>query len=532
MDRSKPSPSDRTTTGSDFLQLNVRAAAHGRRSSWLAEQVRLAIADGTLAPGSRLPATRELAAELGVSRGVVTESYRRLAEDGLVAGRGRAGTVVLAAPFGAGTTAGRDGARPSVDPAPVRRDDAAESAFAVVDGVPGESVFEALRDAPARVDLTPGVPDLSTFPRTAWLRAERTVLADLTASAFGYGDPRGAPVFRTEIAHWLARYRGIRVDPAEVIVVSGVAQGLALLAQVLAERGVRDVAVEDPGSLGTRQHLTEWGMRTPPVPVDAAGLQVSALAASGAPVVLLTPAHQFPTGVVLDGQRRRELLAWAAAGGLIIEDDYDAEHRYDRPPTPALQSLHPEQVCYTGSLSKTLAPALRTGWLVVPDRYRDDVVAAKRRADLGSAALAQLVLAELMRTGSLERHLRTLRRRHRRRRDAMIGALGRWLPQTRVHGAAAGLHLTVTFDGPDGGDHGPDDVALASAALERGVKVHPLSWHRQRPGPPGLVLGYAARMRTEIDEAIGVLGELAAEAVGRSPRRSSGLAVRPGPPRP
>ena len=265
--------------------------------------------------------------------------------------------------------------------------------------------------------------------------------------------------------------------------VAGVAQALALLAQVLARHGITEIAVEDPGSLGTRQQLAEWGMTTPPIPVDTAGLQVAALTASGAPAVLVTPAHQFPTGVVLDGQRRRELLAWAAGGGLIVEDDYDAEHRYDRPPTPALHSLHPDQVCYTGSLSKTLAPALRTGWLLVPERYRDDVIAAKRRADLGNALLPQLVLAELMRSGALERHLRAIRRQHRRRRDAMIDAVRRWLPEARIHGAAAGLHLTITLDGADTTTRSLDDVVLAATALEHGVKVHPLSWHRQRPGP-------------------------------------------------
>lgn len=489
MDRSKEAVSDRAITGSDFLQLDLRTAPPGGWSTWLADQVRRAIADGRLPPGSRLPASRALATELRVSRGVVTETYQRLAEDGLVAGRGRAGTVVLAAPFDA---APRETAGSTPPEAPPQ----------VFDGDPTMDVFDALRGASARIDLTPGVPDLTTFPRSDWLRAERTVLGELAAPTFGYGDPRGAPAFRQEVARWLARYRGIRVDPAEVIVVAGVAQALALIAQVLVRQGITEIAIEDPGSLGTRQQLSEWGMTTPPVPVDAAGLRVTDLAASGAPAVMVTPAHQFPTGVVLDGRRRRELLAWASGGGLIVEDDYDAEHRYDRPPTPALRSLHPEQVFYAGSLSKTLAPALRTGWLLVPDRYRDAVTAAKRRADLGSALLPQLVLAELMRTGALERHLRVIRRQHRKRRDAMIDAIGRWLPGTQIHGAAAGLHLTVTLEGA------LDDVALAAAALERGVKVHPLSWHRQHPGQPGLVLGYAARTPTEIAEAIETLGEL------------------------
>jgi GntR family transcriptional regulator/MocR family aminotransferase len=232
---------------------------------------------------------------------------------------------------------------------------------------------------------------------------------------------------------------------------------------------------------------------------------VTELRASGAPAVMLTPAHQFPTGVVLDGGRRRELREWAGDGGLVIEDDYDAEHRYDRPPVPALRSVLPEQVCYAGSVSKLLAPALRCGWLLVPRARHDAVVAAKRDADLGNAVLPQLVLAELMESGELERHLRLLRKRHIRRRDAMIEAIGAHLPLARIHGAAAGLHLTLTFDDPG---PGLDDAALAAAALERGVKVQPLSWHSQRPHRPGLVLGYAASSPAEISEGIAVVGGL------------------------
>ncbi|WP_042802401.1 PLP-dependent aminotransferase family protein, partial [Streptomyces sp. C] len=235
--------------------------------------------------------------------------------------------------------------------------------------------------------------------------------------------------------------------------------------------------------------------------VDGAGLDVAALRASGARAVLMTPAHQFPTGVVLDGERRRDLLAWAAAGGLVLEDDYDAEHRYDRAPVPALRALAPEGVCYAGSVSKLLAPALRLGWLLVPRRLREPVVEAKRYADLGNPVLAQLVLARLMDSGELERHLRFVRRRHRRRRDAMLRAVAGHLAGARVHGAAAGLHLTVTFDGA-----AFDDTAVAGAALALGVKTHPLSWHRLRPGPPGLILGYAAGPAGEIEEGVAVLG--------------------------
>jgi GntR family transcriptional regulator / MocR family aminotransferase len=481
--RANRSTADRAIpAGSDFLQLTIGDAPAGARAAWLADQLRLAIADHRVPVGRRLPASRVLAEDLGVSRGVVTEAYQRLVEDGLVAGRGRNGTVVVAAPV-------------APPPAPARPQPVADP-FAD----PGAEVFESLRAVPARIDLSPGVPDLAAFPRTAWLRAERAVLGRLVPADFGYGDPRGTPVLRRSVAHWLARNRGIRVDPEEVVVVAGVAQGLALLATVLRDDGITAVAVEDPGSLGTRQQFQAGRLATPPVPVDADGLRVEQLRATGAPAVMVTPAHQFPTGVVLGGDRRRALMRWAVEGGLIIEDDYDAEHRYDRPPVPALRSILAEQVCYAGSVSKLLAPALRVGWLLAPPRYRDAVVAAKRTADLGNAALPQLVLAQLMDSGELERHLRLLRRRHIRRRDAMIEAIGRHLPGAVVHGAAAGLHLMITFGA------GISDVALAAGSLARGVKVQPLSWHRQRPGPPGLVLGYAARRPSDIEEGIAAVG--------------------------
>ncbi|WP_425541104.1 PLP-dependent aminotransferase family protein [Streptomyces rimosus] len=493
--RSKDVPSDRSIpSGSDFLQLNAAEAPAGGLSDWLARRLRLAIADGRLAVGDRLPATRTLAEELRVSRGVVTEAYQRLIEDGHAVGRGRAGTVVVAAPVAAPA------------PAPARtRTAAGPPPGAVFTAEPGADVFDVVRAAPARIDLSPGTPDLASFPRTAWLRAERRVLGTLAATGLGYGDPRGTPELRRAVARWLARNRGIAAGPDEVLIVNGTAQTLGLLAQVLRGRGVFEVAVEDPGSLGARQHLRYWGLRTPPVPVDADGIRVAELRDCGAPAVMVTPAHQFPTGVVLGGGRRRELMRWATdTGGLIVEDDYDAEHRYDRPPVPALRAMLPEHVCYAGSVSKLLAPTLRTGWVVAPPELHGALVDAKRFTDLGSAALPQLVLAELMETGELERRLRQVRRRHRARRDAMIRAVDTHLPGAAVQGAAAGLHLTVTFDA------GFADTDLAAAALAQGVKAHPLSWHCRRPGRPGLVLGYAASTVTEIEEGVAVIGKVLA----------------------
>ncbi|MGW2445995.1 MocR-like pyridoxine biosynthesis transcription factor PdxR [Streptomyces sp. NPDC001675] len=497
--------------GSDFLQLDIADAPPGGRTAWLADRLRSAIADGRLPVGTRLPASRVLAEELRVTRGVVTEAYHRLSESGQIAGRGRGGTVVVAAPAppaspSALPTASSATGRPSSSSPPAAAGHRASPFPDAFFASPHrDGLVDALRGLPCRIDLSPGVPDLAAFPRTAWLRAERAVLAAVTPADFGYGSPQGAPALRRAVVGWLARNRGIRADPDEVVVVAGVAQALGLLGQLLRAEGVDRVAVEDPGSLGARQQLEYGGHTTVPVPVDAGGLDVDALRACGARAVLMTPAHQFPTGVVLDGERRRELLRWAAEGGVVIEDDYDAEHRYDRPPVPALRSLLPDGVCYAGSVSKLLAPALRVGWLLVPPRLRDALVTAKRYADLGNGILTQLVLARLMDSGELERHLRHVRRRHRRRRDVMVRAVEAHLPGARVHGAAAGLHLMVTFT--DGPGSRVRDTDLAAAALAREVKAHPLSWHRLTPGPPGLILGYAAGAAHEIEEGIALIGE-------------------------
>ncbi|NUR95486.1 MAG: PLP-dependent aminotransferase family protein [Kribbellaceae bacterium] len=495
MNRSNSDVSGRSK-GSDFLQLDPAEAPAGGLADWLTDRLRTAISNGHLPVGARLPSTRTLAADLGISRGVVTESYQRLTEDGQVAGRGRAGTVVVAVPLGDRRT-GRSRLRTPPRP-PAAAGEAGRTADTSCRSADDLEIFDNLRAAPARLDLTPGVPDLAAFPRTAWLRAERAVLTDLEATEFGYGDPAGTPALRRAVAGWLARYRGIAADPDDLIIVAGVAQAIAMVAQLLDQHGIQEIAVEDPGSLGSRQHLQGWGMRTPPIPVDDRGLQVDVLRKSGASVVMATPAHHFPTGTVLDGERRRELVQWATDGGLVIEDDYDAEHRYDRPPVPALRALLPDQVIYVGSVSKLLAPALRIGWMLAPPQYKDELIGRKRLADLGNAALPQLTLAHLMESGELERQLRFLRRRHRTRRDAMVAAIRNYLPTATIHGAAAGLHLTITFD--EG-----DDAALAAAALDAGVKCHPLSWHCQLPHAPGLVLGYAARTPTEITEAIATI---------------------------
>jgi GntR family transcriptional regulator / MocR family aminotransferase len=498
-------------TGADFLQLSPAAAPARGLTGWLADAIRAAIMDGRLRAGTPLPATRLLAGDLGVSRGVIVEAYQRLADEGLVSARPGAGTRVLgvsrpAGPGGAGLHgAGLHGAGPGNAEAVAAGGIGAGAGGAGLGGAgAGGSGAGGPWPVPpgwrerAEIDLSPGVPDLSGFPRAAWMRAERAVLEQASATELGYGDPRGSLALRTELAGWLARTRGLRAGPGDIIVTTGVAQALALLARVLRARGLGEIAVEDPGSRGARDDLAYWGLRPVPVPVDEHGMRVGELARGQARAALLTPAHQFPTGVVLAPQRRRDLLDWAAAAdALIVEDDYDAEFRYDRAPVPALHASAPGLVAYAGSTSKTLAPGMRLGWLIPPGRLQAGLTEAKYASDLGSPALPQLVLARLIASGELEQHIRLVRKRQRSRRDALLRALREHLPQARVQGVAAGLHLLITFSGPNG-----SDADLAKAILRTGVLVQPLSWHRQRPGVPGFVLGYAAHTPDRLHEAV------------------------------
>jgi GntR family transcriptional regulator / MocR family aminotransferase len=470
---------DQKVRGADFLQLNPMAVPARGLTSWLVDELRTAIADGRLAPGSRLPATRILAPDLAVSRGVVVEAYRRLTDEGLIGGRSGGGTMVLGRP------AQPQGRRPATD-------------------TPGAQLLPHPRlPAGEGIDLSPGVPDLTAFPRSAWLRAERAVLAEIPSHDLGYGDPRGHPHLREALAPWLARTRGLRVGPDDILIVSGVAQAFALLAHQLGGEGIDAIAVEDPGSRGASDEFRYWGLRPIPIPVDGNGIQVTTLAASDARVVFLTPAHQFPTGVVLAPERRREVLRWSADERLVIEDDYDAEYRYDRAPVPALHGAAPDRIAYAGSTSKSLAPALRLGWLIPPPSRYPDLVAAKHASDLGCPTILQLVLARLLTSGEYDRHVRIARARHRARRDALLQALTAALPEVQVTGVAAGLHLLVTLP-----NDRIDDLALAAELRTLGVLVQPLSWHRQRPGPPGLVLGYAAHTPDQLHNAAAAIAKV------------------------
>jgi GntR family transcriptional regulator/MocR family aminotransferase len=408
--------------------------------------VREAIAAGGLRAGVRLPASRVLAEELRVSRGVVSEAYAQLAAEGWIEVRRGSAPVVRAAAA----------ARPAL----------------TASAAPG---------AAARVDLRATAPDLAAFPRRAWGAALRRAVATLPDAALDYGDPRGDPVLREELAAYLVRVRGAAATPEALVVTSGYTQALWLVCRVLAARGARRIAVEDPSLDDNWATLRSAGLELVPLEVDGDGARVDCL--GDADAVLLTPAHQFPTGAVLAPERRRALLAW---GGVVIEDDYDAEYRYDRAPVGTLQRLAPDRVVHIGTASKTLAPALRLGWLLAPPDLAGAVARERWAVDSGGPVIAQRAYARLLATGEVDRHLRRTRREYGRRRDRLVAALAARLPDCRVEGVAAGLHLLLRL--PDGAD----EAAAVAALADRRIRIRGLAGYRLRPRPdaPALVVGY------------------------------------------
>jgi len=440
----------------------------------LERQLREAVRDGRLASGARLPATRALATQLDVSRGVVVEAYAQLTAEGYLVTRRGAGTTVASAP------------RPTSTPAPPPH------------------------PRPVAEDFHPGTPDLASFPRAAWLRSLRTVLREAPDEQLGYVDPAGTAELRSALARYLGRARGVACEAERLLVTSGMTQGVALACRALRAGGARRIAVEDPGFMVHREIAAHCGLEVVPVPVDAHGLVTAALADVEADALLTTPAHQMPLGGVLAPERRAELLAWAEAHhAYVIEDDYDAEHRYDREPVGALQGLAPERVIYAGCASKVLAPGLRLGWLVLPRALARRVAVQKALDDLGTSVLDQLALADFVERGELDRHLRRMRPRYHARRDALIAALARRLPGWRVgDGIAAGLHVVALL--PEGVD---EDAFLATAA-EHGMRLHGLSWFRVQAGAPGVVLGFGNASEPALARAVGRLAEVAAHVPG------------------
>jgi GntR family transcriptional regulator/MocR family aminotransferase len=327
---------------------------------------------------------------------------------------------------------------------------------------------------------------VSDFPRSSWLRSLRQAVGAIADFDLGYGDPLGVEDLRIALSDYLGRVRGVVADPGRVIVTSGYTQGLALVAHALATGGAKRVAIEDPTNPEQREIAARAGLETVAVGVDDEGLRVEELGAADA--VVVTPAHQHPTGVVLSGERRTALLAWLRERDAIaIEDDYDAEYRYDRAAVGALQGLDPERVVYAGSSSKTLAPALRIGWLVAPPALVDAIRAEKLLADRGTARIEQLALADFLRRGDLDRYLRRMRVRYRARRDALVAAVEQELPEASIRGIAAGLHATVELPA------GADERAIQAEAERRRVLIAVMSEARigAAPLPPALLLGYA-----------------------------------------
>jgi GntR family transcriptional regulator / MocR family aminotransferase len=432
--------------------------------SALERTLRDAILSGALREGVRLPASRALAGALGVSRGVVSDAYGQLEGQGFLVVRPRAAPVVAAG---------------------VRRQE--------------ERRRDAKPPQPApRYDLTPTTPDVTLFPLNRWLAAVQSVARRAGPTLLDYRQSQGEPVLREALAAHLGRTRGVVADPDQIVVVQGTSQGVDLMLRLLVERGATRLAVEDPSHTTQHERARGLGLELRPQPVDREGMIVAGLEADAA---LVTPAHQFPTGSVLSGERRRELLAWSqSSGALILEDDYDSEFRYDREPVRALQGLAPSRVVQLGTVSKTLAPALRLGWVVAPADLAEEAARAKALLDDFSPAVDQLALAELLERGDYDRHLRRARGVYRRRRDALLEALNRHLPQLGVEGVAAGVHLVLRLPA------GVSDIEVAKGARRARIRVPPLSAFRLEPSDQGgLVVGYGRLHESAVEPAVRAL---------------------------
>jgi len=469
-----------------FLELGD--GRHGPLHARLSSALREAIRGGRLPPGSALPPSRALAEDLGCSRWAVTEAYAQLAAEGYVDARVGSGTRVRPLAPVAGAHAGPSGSPP-----------ATRAAHRPPPETPPDWV--------PRIDLAPGMPDLRAFPLGRWVSALRSVASTLPYTELGYPDPSGHPRLRHVLAEYLTRVRGALVDPADVTVCRGVADGTARVCQALRAAGTGAVAVEDPGWHRLREAAASAGLRLSPTRVDGHGLRVGDLDPA-VRAVIVSPTHQFPTGVVLSAERRGALLDWARrVDGVILEDDYDAEFRYDRRPVGTMQGTDRSRVVLLGSLSKTLSPALGIGWVVAPPAWSERLRAPTGRVTWPST-LDQLAFAAFLQAGSYDRHLRAARARYRLRRDRLVRALAERLPDARLLGVAAGLHLLVRFDGV------VDCAEVVSRAAASGLRVAGLDTYRCRDDAigPGLVLGYGNLADGQLDEAVALLAATVAES--------------------
>lgn len=463
------------TWATSGVDLHLELAPTRPRAS-IESALREAVRSGRLQPGSRLPSSRTLAVDLGVARNTVTEAYGQLVAEGW-----------LTSAQGSGTWVSARGGRALDD----RRSDPAPK-------------------PQLAYDLSPGTPDVSAFPRAGWLVAARGAVTDASSSAFGYADPQGRPELRQALAEYLARVRGVRVSADTVMICSGFTQGLAMLGRVLVERGHTRSAVESHGLPVHRDVIGASGLEPVPIEVDSGGARTDRLVElDDVRAVLLTPAHQYPLGSVLAPERRTQAVAWASeVEGVVVEDDYDGEFRYDRHPVGSMQSLAPDRVVYAGTASKTLAPGLRLGWLVLPPGLLKDVVDVKVHFDTQST-LDQLTLARFIGGGAYDRHVRRTRLVYRRRRDRLVSAVAELVPGARVAGIAAGLHLLLEL--PDG----VDEADVVTRAAGRGLHLQGLGDYAARPDThrPALVVGYAAPAEHAFTEALARLITTLVESV-------------------
>jgi GntR family transcriptional regulator / MocR family aminotransferase len=440
-----------------------------RRS--LQESLRSAIQDGRLAAGTRLPSSRRLSADLGVSRGVVSDAYDQLASEGYLDVNPRSAPVV----------------------------------GSVVRGP------QAMVDSVAttwRYDFIASTPDVSLFPRRGWIKAIDRAMAVAPDAALDYGDHRGRIELRRAVSAYLGRVRGVRVDPGRIVVTQGFTQALDLLCRVLVGRGATTMAMETPSLPDLQQTVRQTGLRLVGCPVDERGLQTTELSRLHVDAVCVTPAHQFPTGAVMAPERRLALVKWAeAVGALVIEDDYDAEFRYDRAAVGAVQGLDPSRVAHVATASKVLAPGVRLGWVSLPDDLVADVTLCKGFCDSGSPTMDQLALAEFLTKGDYDRHVVRARHTYRRRRDILVRAIRRKLPTFEVQGAAAGMHVLLRLPPVI------DDHAIAAEAAVRGIGVRALSpMHLLRSADRGLLLGYGRLPERRIPRALDALASVLLEA--------------------
>jgi GntR family transcriptional regulator/MocR family aminotransferase len=462
-----------------------RSASQPLRAQ-LEATLREAIRGSRLRAGERLPSSRELARALGISRGMVQDCYGQLLAEGYLTSRTGSATRVA-------DISGQQAA--AVGPVAFLPQPLA--------GQPPE--------APLIADFQPGVPDLSSFPRTDWAWAIKQACTHAATADLGYGDPRGSAALREVLAGYLRRVRAAAASPAQMIISTGFAQGINLVLHALARQsGVTRVAFEDPGYGSAQADETvraalARGIRVTYVPVDEHGIVVSELAASGAHAVVVTPAHQSPTGVVLSPARRHALTDWARrGGGYVIEDDYDSEFRYDKEPVGVLQGLAPDQVFLLGTASKALAPAVRLGWVHAPSAFAAAVAAEKEMSDRGSCTLDQLALATLLTTGRYDRHLRRMRNVYAARRAALTDAFARHAPGVQLTGLAAGFHAVALLP------PSADETAVIAAALERRVGLHGIRAYRANSdaaAPPALVMGFGNVRERAIEPAIAVVAD-------------------------